>query len=284
MLRVAVCAIFRNEASYLYEWLSFHAFLGVHKFFLYNNNSDDNSVEVIKSWPGRDNVTVIDWPMVGGQNAAYSHMITNYRDAADWCAFMDCDEFLCPQTGMSIPATMALVDPGISGLYVHWRIFGSSGHTTRNAGLVTERFTRRAHDNFGPNNIGKSVVRLADATDVGFCHLVQTTGHMTNDEGDEINQKGNGIHSRSTHKLFSLNHYYTKTLEEWRLRRSLGKADRQPDEADYRRTEEDFHLHDQNVVEDLTAYGISQRMKPIFYWSGSPQSPAENTQSDISQS
>jgi hypothetical protein len=263
--RVAICAIFKNEAAYLYEWLSFHAFLGVTKFFLYNNNSTDDSVAVIRSWPGPQDVYVIDWPMIPGQNAAYADMIARHRDAADWCAFIDCDEFLCPQTGLSLPETLDLIDPSASGLYVHWRMFGSSGQTEQHAGLVTERFTRRAYDSFGPNNIGKSVVRLGLATTAGFCHIVQTNGRMINDSGDEIDQHGNGIHHRSSHKLLALHHYYTKTMEEWRRRRSMGKADKAPDAADFVRTEKDFHLHDQNVVQDVTALRISQRMKPLFY-------------------
>ena len=36
---VAVCAIFKNEAPYLKEWIEFNHLVGVEHFYLYNNNS-----------------------------------------------------------------------------------------------------------------------------------------------------------------------------------------------------------------------------------------------------
>ena len=39
---VAVCAIFKNEALYLREWLEFNHLVGIEHFFLYNNFSDDD--------------------------------------------------------------------------------------------------------------------------------------------------------------------------------------------------------------------------------------------------
>jgi hypothetical protein len=263
--RVAICAVFKNEGPYLYEWLSFHAFLGVTKFFLYNNNSDDDSVEVINSWPGRASVTLIDWPEIPGQISAYNDMIRNHRDEADWCAFIDCDEFICPQMALNIPTIMTLVDSSASALYVHWRIFGSSGEKARRPGLVTERFTHRAHDSFGPNSIGKSFVRLRYATEVGFCHIVRSTSRMINDASDEIDQSGNGIHSRSSFRLLALNHYFTKSHEEWTRRRSIGKADVAPNDPGFIRDEEEFYRHDQNVELDLAAKKISGEMRLLFY-------------------
>jgi hypothetical protein len=39
---LSICAIFKDEAPYLQEWIEFHRLLGVEKFYLYNNNSRDN--------------------------------------------------------------------------------------------------------------------------------------------------------------------------------------------------------------------------------------------------
>src|SRR5512133_3338974 len=39
---LAVCAIFRDEARYLAEWVSFHRVQGVEKFYLYDNRSTDD--------------------------------------------------------------------------------------------------------------------------------------------------------------------------------------------------------------------------------------------------
>ena len=39
---LAICAIFREEAPFLEEWLTFHSGVGVTHFYLYNNYSTDN--------------------------------------------------------------------------------------------------------------------------------------------------------------------------------------------------------------------------------------------------
>ena len=44
---LSVCAIYKNEARYLAEWLEFHLLAGVEHFFLYNNNSTDDHREVL---------------------------------------------------------------------------------------------------------------------------------------------------------------------------------------------------------------------------------------------
>lgn len=45
--KVSVCAIFKNEAPYLKEWIEFNRIVGVEHFYLYNNNSEDNYEEII---------------------------------------------------------------------------------------------------------------------------------------------------------------------------------------------------------------------------------------------
>ena len=39
MDKIAVCAIFKDEAPYLLEWLAFHRMIGVDLFVLYDNGS-----------------------------------------------------------------------------------------------------------------------------------------------------------------------------------------------------------------------------------------------------
>jgi glycosyltransferase involved in cell wall biosynthesis len=265
MADVVLCAIFKNEADYLYEWLSFHDFVGIRHFYLYNNNSTDNSLEIIDSWPHRDRVTVLEWPDVPGQITAYRHMISVNRKAGEWCAFIDCDEFLCPQGADTLGLTLDRFAAQCGALYVHWLMFGSSGEVEQREGLVTERFTRRGYDSYPAHHIGKSIVKLADAKEVGFCHIIRSNGRMLNVAGEEIDQAGNGIHSGYSHRLFAVNHYYTKSWDEWKRRRAQGKADKPLDAPDFRRTDDDFHRNDQNVQMDLKAFRITQLMKPIYY-------------------
>ncbi|MFM6204524.1 glycosyltransferase family 92 protein, partial [Planktothrix sp.] len=48
--KLSVCAIIKDEASYLIEWLEFHKLVGVERFYLYNNNSTDHTTDLLQSY------------------------------------------------------------------------------------------------------------------------------------------------------------------------------------------------------------------------------------------
>ena len=53
--RLAICAIFREEAPFLAEWIDFHRKVGVSHFYLYNNFSTDD--KRTKSQPASRNAS-----------------------------------------------------------------------------------------------------------------------------------------------------------------------------------------------------------------------------------
>src|SRR5690348_6409443 len=56
---LSACAIFRNEAPYLAEWLVFHLGVGVEHFYLYENNSTDDFESVLAPFFERGEVTLV---------------------------------------------------------------------------------------------------------------------------------------------------------------------------------------------------------------------------------
>ena len=44
---LSVCAIYRNEAPYLAEWIEFHRLVGAERFFLYDNGSTASGSSVL---------------------------------------------------------------------------------------------------------------------------------------------------------------------------------------------------------------------------------------------
>jgi hypothetical protein len=262
---LVVCAIVKNEAQYIYEWLSYHHFLGVERFYIYNNNSSDETLDVIRSWPHAHLVQVINWPHVGGQHGAYRHMVREYGDAAEWCAFIDGDEFLCPQTEVGLPGVLEAFSSDCSGLYAHWLMFGSSGLTNRIPGLVTETFVHRGWNSFGPNALGKSIVKLKQAIGPLGAHVMQLAGRLINDTGAEISQTDELACVTPSHKTLAINHYFTKSLEEWSTRRNLGKATHLPQDPQFRRSRQEFDQHDVNDVVDRRALHLMSRCKPFYY-------------------
>ena len=63
---LSACAIFRNEAPYLEEWLVFHLGIGVEHFYLYENRSTDDFRGVLAPFVERRQVTLVNWPKAQG--------------------------------------------------------------------------------------------------------------------------------------------------------------------------------------------------------------------------
>jgi hypothetical protein len=254
---LAICAILRNEGRYVEEWLAFHHAEGVRRFVLYDNGSTDDMAARIAAWPHAGCVSLVSWHGYDAQSAAYRHMLATHRDAAQWCAFIDCDEFIVPRGGGGLAEVLAALPEGCGGLFLHWLMFGSAGQHSYLPEPVTHRFTRRGHDDFPPNRVGKTMVRLSRAIDMRNPHIIGCQGLLLNDAGDEIDQEGQGIHTAISHRHVALHHYFTKSAEEWRWRRQGGRQ-----AHDYARSEAEFLQYDVNALEDTTALRATRAPQP----------------------
>jgi hypothetical protein len=141
--RLAICAIFREEAPFLAEWIEFHRGVGATHFYLYDNFSTDNFRDVLAPYIAAGLVTLTTWPVPVGQVSAYAHCIDRHWRDARWIALIDIDEFLFSEQQVEIPD---IIDRyrDLPGLVVWQLYFGSSGHVERPAGPLIEAFTRRS--------------------------------------------------------------------------------------------------------------------------------------------
>lgn len=105
---VSICAIFKNEALYLKDWIDYHLNRGVDHFYLYNIGSTDYYEKVLKSYIKNNIVTLVNWPealpykddhalkwALSTQIPAYENA-ANFlaRDETQWLVFLDINEFL----------------------------------------------------------------------------------------------------------------------------------------------------------------------------------------------
>ena len=179
---LSACAVFRNEAPHLSEWVEFHRSVGVEHFYLYNNNSEDDFLTALAPRMRDGTVTLVDFPQHPGQLAAYDHCLATYGREARWIAFFDVDEYLFPVTADSLRDVLADYElhPGVC---VNWQVYGSSGRILPADGLTVESFTQKAPASWWRNRQVKSVVdprRVTRAWDVGglvhLAHAARTEG------------------------------------------------------------------------------------------------------------
>ncbi|MDC7676502.1 glycosyltransferase family 2 protein [Asticcacaulis machinosus] len=253
---VTVVMIAKNEGPYLVEWLAYHRVLGFDEIVIYENNSTDDSDTILRKLAGAGKVTHRKWTL--GRNE--SPQITAYQDAlrkvkTDWILFIDADEFLVLQNETSVKAFLAPLDARkeVSAIGVNWRIFGSAGLLTNDGRPVMERFTLAAEPDFVVNTHLKSFSRVASLSGMVHMHACATKGKMVHPSGEPLTMLNWGLSEKVELDVAQINHYYTKTPEEYELKKARGQGgagDNKP-ELKFWYNDESFVGHNRNDVKDV---------------------------------
>lgn len=212
--KVSICLITKDENSYLPEWLAWHFAQGFGHIYIYDNGS---AVPVVESIPAEyaDQVTVVDWPDTGEctQTAAYDHWIANYAQETEWVAFIDTDEFIRVLDGTPIGTFLADYE-GADVLLVRFLTYNANGQMTRGDAPLRERFTMTVEvgDLETPC---KSICRAGRLERMSI-RIPLTVTHplvMVNEDKQwpDLSHVG-----EMPHEKIVIDHYYTKSYEEWK--------------------------------------------------------------------
>lgn len=229
--KVSVLAIFKNEAKYLKEWIEFHKIVGVEHFYLYNNNSEDNYLSVLKPYIDEGTVTLVQWPKNQAQMESYQDGITRFKSESEWIGIIDIDEFVIPNDMDNVYDF--LKDFNCPAVVIYWKYFGASGRIDRRkTGLVAEDFTVswRKYADIGKCFFNtKYDIDFSDKKNGSFHHFL-----WANYRGKRIPPK-NAFgkvclpeyhpipHTADiTHFPIQINHYFTKSYNEYLEKKSKG--------------------------------------------------------------
>jgi len=245
--KLCVVAIMKNEASSILEWVAYYRVMGAARIIIYDNDSTDGTTALLAALADSGFVTHVPWPSLDHESpqcAAYADAVTRVAGDMDWVMFVDTDEFMVPITNDNIPAAIARISAGdddISAIGANWLTFGTSGLTKRDSRLVTEKFTQCARSDMTPNQCIKSIVRPDRIREphIHHCHL--KSGRYVDDRGRDLEIVHNGLSKAISHLNLQVNHYMTKTEEDWQIKYSRGNANRSINSSDkYTRINEDL--------------------------------------------
>ncbi|KAF0902181.1 hypothetical protein E2562_014429 [Oryza meyeriana var. granulata] len=204
--KICACTMVRDVGKFLREWVVYHAAVGVDRFFLYDNGSEDDLAEQVRRLTAEGfHVSTLPWPWPKTQEAGFSHSAAAHRVSCEWMAFIDVDEFIfSPQwatsgePSSSMLRSIVAVKPDVGQVSLGCVDFGPSGRTTHPPEGVTQGYTCRRRE----VERHKSVVRL-DAVDRS---LVNSVHHFA--------VRGDGEWSRRAR----VNHYKYQAWEEFSLK------------------------------------------------------------------
>lgn len=225
---VSVCAIFKDEAPYMKEWIEYHKIIGVDHFFLYNNFSTDHFRDVLEPYIKAGEVTLIDWPYKQGQMSAYADCVKKYKDKSRWIGFLDLDEFVVPLEDDTIYDFLKKFK-NRGCVMIYWKLYGSAGKVQRNTdGLVTEDFTVawKKHMDIGKCFFNTAYDFIPKFKKNGMMHHSMWTGCrgkalppvncFDRVYFDEMHPVRNGAFP------IQINHYFTKSLDEYEQKKRKG--------------------------------------------------------------
>ncbi|GFP91560.1 upf0392 protein rcom_0530710 [Phtheirospermum japonicum] len=233
---LCVCTMVWNQAPSIREWIMYHSWLGVERWFIYDNNSDDGLEKIIEELDLENyNVTRRVWPWIKTQEAGFSHCALRAKDECNWVSFMDVDEyFYFPKSGYAgrnslraLVSSFSSISSNIGEIRTSCHSFGPSGLNLRPAQGVTVGYTCRLEE---PER-HKSIVR-PDALDSSLVNVVH---HFRLKKGFEY--KG------LPQSAVIINHYKYQVWEvfrakfyrrvatyvaDWRENQNRGSRDRAP--------------------------------------------------------
>jgi hypothetical protein len=233
-MKVALVCIAKNEDNYIQEWIDYHKKIGFDDIFIYQNNWRSSIEE--------SNVIKIEFDGDNMQINAYNHFIVTNNLNYDWVAFFDVDEFLVLKKHKNISDFLSEYTE-FQSIGINWVLFGDNGlNSVDGEYSVIKRFTKRQ---IGVNQHIKSIVKLNK-------NLTMTVHAPSCFWVDPNKNENRGVFNHNgDDSIAQINHYFTKTKDEFFEKCSRGRADTP---KHITRTIKEFEPHNLNEIEDLTAY------------------------------
>ncbi len=212
---ISLLLLIRDENEYLEEWLEHYFRIGVDHVYIYDNQSDIPVQEYLHSVnsPYLDRITIVEWKSTENtQQDANNHFLKTYGNETKWIAPVDIDEFVqINDTSMTLEEYLKSNE--CYG-YVHcqWVHFNANGQENKSSELVTKRFTQTA-DWYDWSSSGKKFIQTNRCG--GFIRYNPVLKAYCNGLDNAVNNKD----------FFQLNHYFTKSYEEWNEKMKRGSCD-----------------------------------------------------------
>jgi hypothetical protein len=228
-----LCAVSRCEAPHILEWLAYYKILGCSQVHLYEGLGDDTR-DRIDFYVKEGFVNFIPWPVRPGQHQAYRDYIINHRARNPWTLIVDTDEFLVPTGNETITEFLSSFGPDVASISIGWLIFGHAGRLKRpkeHNGSTLLNYTRCVDNDKHPHLIfTKAFIRPGYCADhVHDPHFFDALPHYRT-----VREDGSPMHWGDHHwrkpehfpvERMRLNHYFTRSLEDYCAKLARGSAD-----------------------------------------------------------
>lgn len=224
----SICLIIRDDNQSLEEWLNWHIGQGVEHFYIYDHNSCVPVSEFIKTLPyDLQNKITVTW--FGGdhdfaQHEAYNDCLKRNCGESHWIGFIDSDEMVRVKSAETLPELLKHYED-YAGLFIGWITYNANGQVKKSDLPVRERFPNPSEYN-NQCGVGKVFVQPYYMRQMLTHNGYPIEGfHIVDEKFEEV---PNGVPwiCGCTTDVVCIDHYYTKSYEEWVEKISRGSCDR----------------------------------------------------------
>ncbi|MDR1493057.1 MAG: glycosyltransferase family 2 protein [Planctomycetaceae bacterium] len=261
---LTLAAIVRDQEHYIKEWLAFHYLTGFERFVIVLHKCNDTTEERIRELPFQEKIhihrVVNDEQYV--QLGTYLWILNNYGQATRWMTFLDSDEFLFGTKENDLKRLLTDYE-AYGGVLSHWLLFGSNNHAVRPQGLSIEAFAKRAPDNDWNHYSFKMLIQPQYFQKFLSPHLAKTVAPTVREHFDIADSRWIWRGDKSpTWDVFRINHYHTRSMEDWVARYKRGQCN-DPYPC-YHYGSEAFKSHDYNNVNDACILRFAKPLKLLL--------------------
>jgi len=239
MFYISVLAIFKNESLNMKVWLEHYIWQGVEHFYLIDNGSDDNSLEILQPYIDKGLVSYFYMPQKHMQHELTMKIYDdlNISENTEWLCICDLDEFFYG-TKLSLKEQLREFPEKI--IYSNWLMFGHSNLIDHPLDIRLSNIHRDPNHShltkyiFRPKNVKSDMIWIHEVD--GFEEL-----------------------SRYENNLIHLNHYPLQSLEFFQ-KVKMTRGDVACKEYDNIRNMDYFNEYNKNAVHvDTTLKDLLQK-------------------------
>eukprot|EP01025_Chloroclados_australasicus_P069400 TRINITY_DN978_c0_g2_i15.p2 TRINITY_DN978_c0_g2~~TRINITY_DN978_c0_g2_i15.p2 ORF type:complete len:572 (-),score=58.59 TRINITY_DN978_c0_g2_i15:4171-5691(-) len=280
---VALCLIARDEHPFIREWINYHNYIGVEKFYIYDHLSLPPMEPLLEEYivSGLVDYTYLSLQWLeddynldarpqyyngtvqknSPQRWAHLDCLLQHKHKHKFMAMVDIDEFIVlnqgsekgylPVEAPNLPQYLSQFE-ATGGVYMQWRHFGSSGHMSRPSGLVLESYLQceEKHDSVTKSlKTIKHMVNTKYMQDLCIVHTCYTSVPSVNTEFVPASPKS---HVPETWEGLALNHYIYKSQQDFAVKQMRGGGHMNTDRYRNLRTWSDFQKVDSRTKGDCS--------------------------------
>ncbi len=250
MKKLGLISFIRNESYFIEEWLWFHYYSGIEKFYIVLNRTTDNTLEKIRSLPFEKDIIVHKIDNIT-QVEAYRFLMDKYKDQVEWMLLADSDEFVFNHDGTDLKVILEEFDVlDCGGVILPWTSFGLCGYVDYPPKLLIDH--QVLCDNNKSESRIKAIVKTDYYTGCDCQHFFNVSKQYVYQDGELWDNYGSVETQRIINDKIKCHHYCARGMRHF------------SDRYEYKKDHPEYDYNIWNSLEQSNNWSIANEDATIY--------------------